>query len=108
MDVVEQQHQRLDCGQSFEQLTHGPVGPIALVNRRRPSLAGQPSERRKDTTELDAYVVVELRQATWLEASDELFDRVDEHPERQIAFQLGRRTRQHQQAPLGQPEPPTR
>ena len=99
MDVVEQQHQRLDRGQPFEQLTHGAMGPVALVNQRRPSVAGQPSERRKDTTELDANVVVQLRQATRLEAPDELLDRVDEHPERQIAFQLGRRTRQHQQPP---------
>ena len=99
MDVIEQQHQRLDRRQTLEQLTHRAVSAVTLVNEPRPTVGRLPGQRRKDVTELNADVVVQLRQATRLEAPDERFDRVDEHPERQITLQLGCRTRQHHTAP---------
>ena len=54
----------------------------------------------KHVPELGARVVVERLQAARLEALDVLVERVDEHPERQVALQLGGAPGEHELPPL--------
>ena len=89
VEVVEDEDQRLGGRQPFEQLADGPVGPVALVQDSRATAAAEVRQRREDLRELDAHVLVEVGQSSRLDAGEVLVQRVDEDPERQVAFEVG-------------------
>jgi hypothetical protein len=88
VDVVEHDHHRSDRGQPFEQFPYGAMTAVTLVNEYRRAAGGAPGQSRKDPAELHADVVVQRREATGLEPPQVVLERVDEHPERQIALEL--------------------
>ncbi len=58
------------------------------------------AERREHVPELGAGVVVHRVQIARRQALDVLVERVDEHPERQVALQLGGAPGKHELPPL--------
>ena len=88
MEVVEHQHQRRGRSESLEQLAHRAVGSIALVLEHGDARCLEPSQRGKHVRELATDVVVEGLETRRRKALDVLVERVDEHPERQVSFEL--------------------
>ena len=67
---------------------------------KRLSLAGcEGGERRKDTGETVADVVVEPDEPVALQALEVIVERINEQPKGEIAFQLRSRPREHEMAP---------
>ena len=95
MDVIEHEHERRAGGDALEQLAHGPVGAVALVLQRRTGCGLLARHRREHQLELGAHLAVERAQAARLQARDELVERVDEDPERQVGLELRRAAAEH-------------
>ena len=92
MEIVEDEHERLGGRQPFEQLTDRPVAPVALVYGSGRTAAAEVGQRREQLRELDTDVFVEVRQSSRLDARQVLVQRIDEDPERQVAFEVGARS----------------
>jgi hypothetical protein len=97
VQVVEDQHEWLLGRQQREQLAHGAVAAVALVDarvlRRR-----ERRERGKHGRELRDHVARERRDATRIEAAHVLVERVDEDPEGHVDLELGCASGQHEVA----------
>jgi hypothetical protein len=72
------------------------VYPIPLDLNGRATTDDKRGQGGKDLTQLGAHLVVEAAQPPRLKASDVVVERVDEHPERQVAFLLGPASVEHQ------------
>ena len=107
MEVVQDEHQRLGGRQSLQELSHGAVDPVALALQSRRVAASEVGERREHPRELRPHLVRQVAEATRLDALDVLVERVDEHPEGDVALEVGRRSSEHDVAssvgPVGEP-----
>ncbi len=95
MEVVEDEDHRLGRRQPFEQLTHGAIGPVALVLQPDRSAAAEVGERREHMRELDPNLRVEVVESSRLDAFDVFVERIDEDPEGEVTFEVGTRAAQN-------------
>ena len=72
------------------------MSPVALVAERGASGGRREGHRGQDLSQLGSHVLTEGVQAPRLEGLDILVQGVHEHPEGQVALELGRPPRQHQ------------
>jgi len=88
VEIIEHEHERRSRRESLEQLAHHAVSAIPLVLEHRSAGCLERCQRGKHVRELAADVVIEGLEATRRKPLDVLVERVDEHPERQIALEL--------------------
>ncbi len=92
VQVVENQDERLCRRKHLQQLARGPVGAIPLVLEPDCGAAAERGQAWEHVSKLRARLFVEVLDASWVEPLGVLVERVDEHPEGEIAFELGRRS----------------
>ena len=95
MEVVEDEHERLRRCQPFEQLSHGSVDPVALALESDGVGASEVRKRREDPRELRPHLLGEVAEATRLGALHVLVERLDEHPEGDVALEVRGRAPEH-------------
>ena len=93
MQVVEHEHERRPLGELLQQRPDGAVHAMALGLRR---LGGERRERGEHVREAGPRLGSELLEAVRRQPVHVLVERVDEHAERQVGLELGRRAREHQ------------
>jgi hypothetical protein len=72
------------------------VAAVSLMLGSTRAVDDEPGKRREDRRERDAELLVQRVPPTRLEAAEVLVDRIDEHPEGQVTFQLRCPAREHQ------------
>ena len=98
MEIVEDEHERPLSRKPLEQFADRAVAAVALMPDNAVTLGRESQERRKHARQSRSDIVTERFEALRLDASQMLVERIDDHRERQVALELGRRSRQHQPA----------
>jgi hypothetical protein len=88
MKIVEDEHHWFRCGERLEKLSNRAVSSVALILECNAMLLRADGDGREDDRELCTYVFVQELDLMGLECLDVLVDRVDKHPEGQIALEL--------------------
>ena len=93
VDVVEHEHQRLVCGEPLQQQAHRSMAAKALTGQRRccPALHGG-----QYLAQLREHVSSERRKEPRLAPAEILVERIDEHPEGDVAVELRTGARQRE------------
>ena len=95
MQVVEHKHYGGGRRKPCEQGGHRAVAPVALVGCRR-ATRRERGERREHPAELCSDVLVQRGEHARIECLDVFLERIDEHPERQVALELRCGPAQHE------------
>jgi hypothetical protein len=102
VQVVEHEHERLPARKDVQQLAHRAMTAVALALESSVPACIRGEERGEDERELRTRLVGEPARPLRLEPFDVLLERVDEHPERHVALELGGGAAQRRMpAPVG-------
>ena len=84
--------------EELEERTRRPVRAVALVLKCQDGRGRKSRQRREDVRELRQDLFVQILQATRIEPTQVLVERIHEHRERKVSFQLRRGSRKDEPA----------